>query len=135
MRKSKSWEEIAHVAIQALLVISFAFYWSYFSKSNLAEFIVFVAPIIILMSIAILVAKRDRRVIREKEIRDEVDNQITISAYDELKHDLVAFSAAILILIIAKVFSSKVNTADVLQALVALIFIYLTKTIYFGRIR
>lgn len=136
MRKSKTLEEIIHVFIQALLLISFALYWAYFSRTNkITEFIVFVAPMIILISLTIIIVKRDREIIRERRIRSEVDQQITISAYDELKHDLAAFFAAIIILIIAKVFSAKVDIADILQASIALIFIYLVKSIYFGRIR
>lgn len=134
--KSKTLEEIVHLAIQATLWIGFAFYWALFSQTDkITDFILFIAPIIILISAMFLIVKRDRDVIRAKQRREEEEHQITIHAYDELRHDLLAFAAAIIILLIGKVFSAKIELDDVLQALIALIFMYLVKTIYFGRIR
>ena len=136
MKKGKTFEEFLHLIIQAALLVCFVFYWLYLSQYNrITEFIVFVAPLIILISLTVVVARQDRKNILERMSRNEEELQITIHRYDELRHDLIAFAAAIVILIIARIFSLRVNIADILQALVALIMIYLVKTIYFGRIR
>jgi hypothetical protein len=127
---------IIPIIIQIFLLVCFAFYWSYFSQTNkMMEFVLFFIPTFILMSLVLLVVTRNRHKMRERMLRSEEEQQITIGPNDELKHDLIAYAIAFIILVIAKTFSSKVDSADVLQAGVALLSIYLVKRIYFGKIR
>ncbi len=100
-------------------------------------------PLILLFIIYILTTINKVRRIRKKRL-DEIEDadgessfydykEIYVKDIDEMKNDLVALLAAMLIIAIAWVYNGKFDFPDVLQAVAAFVAVYLTKDIYFKK--
>lgn len=127
--------QISEIII-VLLFIGMALLYIFYPEKFIAMIKVFglFAPIGVIIAVyALIITKKVKKVKRDMEDGDINFNdpiEIYITKMDEIKNDLVALFAAILIISLAKFANGYFDYLDILQAIIVIAAVYITKKIY-----
>ena len=119
-----------------ILVVSFVLYIKYYdSWKGVLTIVRNFAPSLIFIFGAILIADKYYEIINRRRMQQEVEETITVTYYDAMKNDLLAFLTAAAILLIPGLFSSRgIDFIDIIQAIIAFTAIYYVRVYYFNKI-
>ncbi len=91
------------------------------------------APISFFLIILLVKLKFSRIELKKSKNENNEESVLYLSASDKFKSDLLIYSLPVIILAVALVFNNQVDFADVAQAIIAFLIMYLWQRIIFNK--